>query len=164
MSAAHEVTEIEPIRKHVTVRATPERAFAVFTEGFGTWWPLAVHSISVDDPLPGDEGTVAETAVIEAREGGRIFERMGDGREFDWGTVLACDPPNRLVLAWSPVREARTPTEIEVTFTAQGQGTLVELTHRGWERLGERGALARGGYEQGWPETLARFAEAAATP
>jgi uncharacterized protein YndB with AHSA1/START domain len=153
--------EIEPIRRSVTVQASPERAFEVFTEGFGSWWPLEVHSLAMDEPLPGEEPQVPATAIIEPREGGRVFEQLADGRENGWGTVTAWDPPRRLVIAWSPVREPRPTTDIEVSFIARGDGTLVELTHTGWERLGPRGVDARAGYDSGWPGTLARFAEAA---
>ena len=37
------------IRKSFTVRATPERAFEVFTAGLHRWWPKS-HSIG-DAPL-----------------------------------------------------------------------------------------------------------------
>jgi uncharacterized protein YndB with AHSA1/START domain len=154
-------TAIEPVRRSVTVRATPARAFEVFTEGFGSWWPLEVHSIAVDDPEPGREGEVPVTAGIEPREGGRIVERMADGTELSWGHVAAWEPPHRLVLSWNPSRTDRPHTEIEVTFTAEGDGTRVDLEHRGWERLGPRGAEVREGYASGWVGTLDRFASAA---
>ena len=32
-------------RRSITVNATPERAFDVFTAGFSTWWPLESHHI-----------------------------------------------------------------------------------------------------------------------
>lgn len=43
-------------------------------------------------------------------------------------------------------------TEVEVTFTAVGDGrTRVDLEHRKWELLGpELGAQERAGYEPGW--------------
>ena len=34
---------IEPVRKSITVRATPERAFRVFTEEMDSWWPRTHH-------------------------------------------------------------------------------------------------------------------------
>ena len=56
---------------------------------------------------------------------------------------------------------SRPPTELEVRFTRQGEGTLVELEHRGWEGLGEIAEEARASYGTGWIPTLARFQEAA---
>jgi hypothetical protein len=46
-----------------------------------------------------------------------------------------------------------------VTFAQRESGTLVELEHRGWERLSER--FLQGLYEvydRGWPTTLQCFA------
>ena len=34
---------VEPIRKSFVVDATRERAFRVFTEEHGAWWPLAIE-------------------------------------------------------------------------------------------------------------------------
>jgi hypothetical protein len=48
--------------------------------------------------------------------------------------VLAWEPPVRLLLAWQITAEWRFDpnllTEVEVRFTADGTGTLVELEHR----------------------------------
>lgn len=52
-------------RTSVTVSATPERAFEVFTGGFATWWPLDSHHIGEQD---------AVDVVIEPRAGGRWYE------------------------------------------------------------------------------------------
>jgi hypothetical protein len=70
---------IDAIRKTVTIDCTAEHAFRVFTEGIGTWWPLHTHSISVMD----DGSGAPETAVMEPRVGGRLYERTRDGRECD---------------------------------------------------------------------------------
>jgi hypothetical protein len=40
-------------------------------------------------------------------------------------------------------------------------GTVVELEHRGWERLGPGFAEIRGGYDAGWAPTMERFRVAA---
>ena len=53
------------------------------------------------------------------------------------------------------------PTELEVTFTADGDGTRVDLEHRGWERLGALAEEARSGYGENWNGVLALFAAAA---
>jgi uncharacterized protein YndB with AHSA1/START domain len=146
------------IRKTLTVRATPERAFEIFTDGFGRWWP-ATHSIG-DAPF--------KTATIEPRVGGRWYSLTQDGVEHEWGDVLAWEPPARLVLAWRLNGEFTYDpallTEVEIRFAAQADGqTRVDFEHRGLERLGA-GAGAdqiRSGMDQGWSLILENYTAAA---
>lgn len=146
-------------RVSVTVDATPDRAFEVFTTGMSTWWPKDSHHI-------GDQDAVA--VVIEPRPGGRWFERAADGTECPWGFVTAWEPPARLLLAWhlnadwdfdpDPARA----TEVEVTFAREGERTLVTLEHRGFEVLGDRAVEVRDSVRSdgGWIELLDRYAQA----
>jgi uncharacterized protein YndB with AHSA1/START domain len=76
-------------------------------------------------------------------------------------TILAWEPPRRFVLAWKPNLTDNPPTELEVTFTANGDGTRVDLEHRGWERLGAMAEEARSGYGENWNGVLALFVSAA---
>lgn len=89
-------TAVEAIRKTVTVECPVEHAFRTFTEEIGTWWPLHHSSISAT----AEDGEAPETAVLEPRPGGRLYERDRDGRECTWGTVLAWEPPHRLAIEW----------------------------------------------------------------
>jgi uncharacterized protein YndB with AHSA1/START domain len=150
-------TETMAVSRTVTVAAPPERAFAVFTDGFDTWWPRS-HSIA--------EAELAE-ATLEPRLGGRWYERGADGSETEWGKVLAWDPPHRLVVSWhiggswgfedDPARYS----EIEVTFTPDGDGTRVELTHGHLERHTAPEALRDSvGGEGGWGGLLERYSAA----
>jgi uncharacterized protein YndB with AHSA1/START domain len=149
---------MEPLRSSITVRLPPGDAFRIFTRDMGTWWPLDVHSLAVDER----EGRVRTPSLeFEEREGGRIVERMSDGTEGMWGTVLVWDPPAVLVLAWKPNTDDRPPTELEVRFTPEVGGTLIELEHRGWERLGDGAEEARASYGEGWTGVLSMFAAAA---
>jgi uncharacterized protein YndB with AHSA1/START domain len=138
---------IAAIRRSVSVDAPPERAFRVFTEEMGSWWPLQTHSC-FDDP---------ETVTIDGRQGGAITERSRSGEEASWGEVLEWEPPERVLFAWKPNRSPYPPTEVEIRFTAEGGGTLVELEHRGWERLGDRAEEGRASYSGGWPGVLALY-------
>lgn len=154
-----EMGTVAPITRSILVPAPPDRAFRVFTERFGEWWPLSDYSIVVDE---GIEGVSATSAVIEGRVGGRMYEIRSDGTEADWGKVTVWEPGARLVLAWKPNRLPQPFTEVEVRFTAEGDGTRVDLEHRGWEQLGDRAAQARVQYDMGWPGVLDRFASLAA--
>ena len=149
---------IEPIHATVSVRRAPEDAFRIFTGEMGSWWPLQAFSMAEDT----NEGQVkAESVVFEEREGGRVYEVMSDGTEGTWATILAWEPPRRLVLAWKPNLTDNPPTELEVTFAADGDGTRVDLEHRGWERLGAGAEEARSGYGENWNGVLALVVGAA---
>jgi uncharacterized protein YndB with AHSA1/START domain len=144
---------LEPVRQSVRVRRPIEAAFELFTRDIGTWWPVETHHARGD----------VVGVVFEPRAGGRIYERCRDGAVADWGEVLAWEPPRRVVFTWLPGRSRGAPTEVEVRFTAEGSATtLVELEHRGWERLGGLAAETRTSYLNGWPGVLRRFAAAGA--
>jgi len=139
---------IEAVRKTVTVDCVVEEAFRVFTSDAISWWPTETHSLY--------EGKVREI-VFEEREGGEVYELSSDGEKGHWATVLAWEPPGRLVLAWNVANAEALPTEVEVRFTAEGDGTRVELEHRGWEALAEEGAEKRGNYDTGWDHVLGLY-------
>jgi uncharacterized protein YndB with AHSA1/START domain len=99
---------------------------------------------------------------------GRWFERDADGGECNWGFVTEYDPPRRLMLSWHLTPEYKfdpdpdAASEIEVRFTPQDGGTLVELEHRGFERRTAGGAQTREAVsgEGGWTELLQLYARA----
>jgi uncharacterized protein YndB with AHSA1/START domain len=135
------------IRKAITVARPPEVAFRVFTEEIGRWWPLR-EGFSF-----GRER--AQDLIIEARVGGRFFERFNDGTEFEVGRVTAFQPPHLVSLTWkAPDWEG--PTDIEVRFVAEGSGTRVELEHRGWEQGPKMEGVGKS-YDGGWEIILARY-------
>jgi Activator of Hsp90 ATPase homolog 1-like protein len=105
------------VRKTIRVDVPQAHAFTVFTEHFGSWWPLATHKIGKQE---------AVTAIIEPKRGGRWFERSADRTECDWGRVQVWEPPRRLVLTWEVSANWQPDnsihTEVEVTFVADGPG------------------------------------------
>ena len=138
------------VRETVHVSAPPESAFSLFTDGIGRWWPLHEGFSYGQERASG--------IFLEARVGGRFYERFVDGDEFQVGQVTECDPPDRIVFTWrSPDWDG--PTEVEVTFTADGGGTRVDLEHRGWERIGPKGDELGGMFGNGWPRVMAAYAE-----
>jgi uncharacterized protein YndB with AHSA1/START domain len=139
-----------PIRKSVFVKAPPDRAFRRFTAELGRWWPRASHSIG---------GADSEAVLMEERVGGRIRESIGGGREAVWGTVTAWEPPHRVAFTWHPGHDPAQAQDVEVTFVAVDEGTRVELTHTGFERLGAQGRMARRAYPMGWVYVLGLYAE-----
>ena len=149
--------EATSVHNEVVVNAPVERAFAVFTEQMDRIKPREHNMLGVD---------IAET-VFEQRAGGRIYDRGTDGSECEWATVLAYEPPDRVVFSWdiSPRWQLETDpdrtSEVEVRFVAETPGrTRVELEHRelerhgaGWEAVGDGVAG-----DDGWPLYLSRYA------
>jgi uncharacterized protein YndB with AHSA1/START domain len=146
------------VQNSVVVDAPIERAFAVFTDDFGSFKPREHNMLQVD---------IAET-VFETHVGGHIYDRGVDGSECRWARVLAFEPPNRVVFSWdiSPHWQIETDpdkaSEVEVRFIAETpERTRVELEHRNLDRHGEGWEGVREGVhgDQGWPLYLGRFAE-----
>jgi uncharacterized protein YndB with AHSA1/START domain len=143
-----------PVRRAITVKATPAKAFDVFTARMGRWW-LKTHSIN---------SAPQADVIVEPRAGGRWFERGEDGSECPWGHVIAWEPPTRVLLAWQINGAFRFDpelvTEVEVRFIPDGTGTRVELEHRHLERFGDQANAVRATFESpnGWGGLLAVFA------
>jgi uncharacterized protein YndB with AHSA1/START domain len=154
-------TAVPPVLKTVTVKASIERAFHVFTDGIDTWWPKSHHIGAA--PL--------DRTVIEPRPGGRCYGLSIDGTKCDWGEVLAWEPPDRFVMAWKVSPEwtyqpdLALSSEVEVRFTALPGGlTRVDLEHRHFERHGVGAGKTQAAVDSpgGWSSLLALFAQTAA--
>ena len=89
--------------------------------------------------------------------GGELYELAEGDKRAHWGRVTAWEPPRRLVISWHVNPETAGPTEFEVTFTPEGEGTRVELEHRNWEAAGDGAAEMRDRYDGGWDIVLAPF-------
>jgi len=116
-----------------TINAPVDRAFAVFADRIGEWWPR--------DYTWAKENL--DAIVIEARMRGRCFERSKDGTVAIWGTVLACSRPEHLVFAWqirpdrSPEPEEGMASRVDIRFVGRYGKTDVVLVHRDFPRHGD---------------------------
>jgi hypothetical protein len=142
----------EPLQLTFDVACPAEHAFTVWTSAIGTWWPA-------DHTVTGSPAAV----VMEGGVGGRIYERAADGTEHDWGEITAWRPPRMLGYLWHLNADRGDATEVEIRFLAQGpDATRIEIEHRGWERLGDRGPAWRERNQIGWQTLLPHFVTAAA--
>ncbi|CAN7151358.1 SRPBCC family protein [Phenylobacterium sp. LjRoot225] len=135
------------------VKASPERAFAVFTGEIGAWWrPSALFQTTPRAP-----GRLA----FEGGDGGRLIETLEGGKVFEIGRVLAWEPPRRVVFSW---RQASFPpdlaTEVEVVFEALGEETRVSVEHRGFDRVPADSAARHGFPDAALLTRLAEFWQA----
>jgi uncharacterized protein YndB with AHSA1/START domain len=146
----------DPVRKTIHVEATPEHAFAVFTDDFDSWWPRTHHIGK--SPM--------KKAIVAAKTGGRCYTQQADGTDCDWGRVLVWEPPRRLVLAWQITHEwgyqpdLAQSSEVEIRFTPEAGGTRVDLEHRHLERHGAGSVSMRIAIDSpnGWGGLLQLFA------
>lgn len=145
---------VEPIVKTVRVKATPARAFEVFTSNAQSWWNPS-HSINPTK-------SAIDKIVLEPKVGGRWYERGADGSECEWGHVKVWEPPKRVVIVWQInsqwTYDENLHTEVEVRFEPKGSETVVTLEHRFLERLGEKASQMREGMNSGWGGQLDLYA------
>lgn len=148
------------VRIETSVNAPIDRAFAVFVERIGSWWP---RTHSVTDELA--------DVVLEPQPGGRLYERGSDGTECDWGTVLAIDAPHHVAFswaftpAWEPSADPDRASRVDVRFTSTTPGTtIVVLEHTELERHGEGWEALHASIsgDNGWTVILAGYADLAA--
>jgi uncharacterized protein YndB with AHSA1/START domain len=151
----------DTVQAATTVPISPQRAFAVFTEGLGTWWP---------SEFTWSQGAL-ESIRMDPRQGGLCSEEGPHGFRMDWGRVLTWEPPHRVVFSWQispdrvPEPDPEKASQVEVRFVEQDATSIrVELSHSGFARHGKGGDAYRAAMaEQGWPYLLERYAAAAAT-
>lgn len=131
------------ITKSVVLRCSVERAFALFTQHAGEWWPADWrHARDLN-------------SSIHIEPSGRFFERASDGTEVELGTVRMFEPPARLILDWFAGTGRDRPTHVEVLFEAVETGTRVTVVHRPGaadEALYKRSAPI---FERAWDAVLA---------
>ena len=148
----------------VRVGARPETVFAYFTDPARmVQWMGAEATL---DPRPGGVIRVAFQPGERVLEMGTAEERQELGElppvepNAALGEFVHVDPPHRIVFTWGWENELfETPpqsTSVEVSFTPDGDETIVRLVHR---RLPD---VAVPFHRAGWQHYLARLATAAA--
>ncbi len=142
----------EPVTHTIEVRCSLSHAFEVFTGRLDLWWP------------PGHRHFEDGELTMEARRGGRFFERADDGREQELGRVTEWEPPHRVAYTWRPGAIDR-PTEVEVLFSTDGAATTVRVIHReGDAGMGQQWPSRAQKFDAAWRHLLPEFAAMAAAP
>lgn len=128
----------DPVTASVHIDAPPERVYEYFTrpEAIVTW--------------------MGDYALLEAEPGGRFHLNIKGAPVR--GRFLHLDPPHRLLISWGYAGSGDLPpgtSTVEITLTADGGGTRVDLEHR------DLPAAERPGHISGWAHYLARLQAAA---
>ena len=145
--------DLSPVVKRIVVKCSAADAFRYFTSDFDKWWPGHTHSVIA---MSSDGVKRPLSCTMDPKIGGLIIEHGAAGERYIWGTVTAWEPPRRVEFTWHPGSEPHLAQTVEVTFTAKAAGTEVVLTHAGWERLAEKAARVREGYDNGWERVFVR--------
>jgi len=119
------------------VAATPERAFAAFTDEIAAWWrPNGLFRLT-----PAGPGVMA----FEPGPSGRLVERHAGGGEYEVGRITVWDPPANLVFQWRPASFSQEmTTEVHVRFEPVGGETRVVVEHSGWDTIEPKHAARHG--------------------
>ena len=131
------------IVKTVVLRCDCDRAFKLFTEHAGEWWPAERRH------------TKDATSTIRMEQSGRFYERATDGRVVELGVVREWAPNARLMLDWYPGTGPSFPTQVEVTFAPVDGGTLVTIKHSEGAAGFERFSVNVAAYDTSWNLVLA---------
>jgi len=138
------------IVRSVLLKLPPLAAFALFTQRAGDWWPPDRRH--TDDPR----------SEIFLLPGGRFYERASDGREVELGRVRAWEAPVRILLDFYIASGPEQPTEVEIVFAAQPDGTRVTVIHRPTPASAAIWAARAPRYAASWQIVLAALARATA--
>ncbi len=126
----------------IRVPCSPMQAFDIFTKEIGAWW--------ADSDLfrftPRSPGTLAFEPPDPSGAGGRLIERLPNGKTFEVGPIRIWSPGERLVVGWRQATFGpEHATEVDVRFEPVGAETRVSVTHSGWDTVPQE-HLARHGF------------------
>lgn len=137
---------LDPIIVTIEVPCSQKKAFGVFVNDMGSWWPLDKRSMSLMNG-----GKPAKSLRIDPKQGGKIVEIGHDDTEYLWGTIKSFDPNDSLSMDFHMGMPAENASLVEVRFTElEDDRTRVELTQSNWEAFGDMAEMMRGGYGSGW--------------
>lgn len=131
----------------VDVQVAPERAFGIWTEQVGLWWPRG-YSVS---------RTPGARFSYEQRQGGRLLERVPEGPEIVWARTVVYAAPTRLVYAFVPGGSGDYTSHVELTFEAHNGGTRVTAKHGLGQFTPDRWKSMQGRFQEVWDKLLPAY-------
>ena len=96
------VQRVPAVEESITVPLEPDQAFALFTDGFGAWWPA-------DCTYAGPAGL---NSISLGMKSGDLCHEIGPhGFRVDWDRLPDMEPPSRLRILWQ-IAADRTKNQI----------------------------------------------------
>ena len=131
------------VRRSTLINAAPARVWQEFTtqEKLKAWFGQG-HTLHTFEPKPGGK---VEMSV--EHDFGSGPERRGYG-----GRVTVWEPEREVSaeINWNKPHDWPVPMIWTIRLTPLYDGTLVEIFHHGFERLGPDAGAELEGYEEGW--------------
>ena len=129
--AANQAMTVGAIRieLEIPIDATPARVWKALVDDTGAWWPKDFYITA--DPRP---------MTLEAKAGGRLFERGKNGSELLWFTVHAIDPEKSMDLVGhlAPAYGGPATTMLHLELEPDRDGaTLFKITNAIFGHIGE---------------------------
>ncbi|HVB73868.1 MAG TPA: helix-turn-helix domain-containing protein [Ktedonobacteraceae bacterium] len=129
------------IEQEITIEASPSRVFKALTNDVSAWWG-APYLISNE----------ARSLVLEPKIGGRFYEDWGNGAGSLWGLVTSIKQDAWIEVRGSMAMSGIVSSVVRFELEAQGDATLVKLSHRA---MGEVNEELQVGYDGGWHDLIA---------
>ncbi len=127
------------VRRSILIQASPARVWQEFEsfERFAAWFGLG-HELHEFEPKLGSP--VDLSVVID-----------GETRHYG-GPIIVWEPEREVTFEsnWTGAHAFQVPTFFTLRLTPLYDGTMVEIIHHGFERLGADAADLLEGYEEGW--------------
>jgi uncharacterized protein YndB with AHSA1/START domain len=139
-----------PIHKTTTVPLSPQEAFDLFMTDLDAWWPKDRHAFDPKAKL-----------IVEPRKNGKIIEVAPDGKRTLWGRIIGWDPGHYMAFSWHPDGDEDAATVVAVSFKKTVEGCQLDLTHGGFDVLGDTADAVSTSYLLGWDLTLGSYCFAA---
>lgn len=126
----------------IRVPCSPVQAFDIFTQEIGSWWADSeLFRFTLRSP-----GVLAFEPPDASGAGGRLVERLPNGKIFEVGPVNLWARGERLVVGWRLANFGpEHHTQVDVRFEPVGAETRVSVEHSGWDSV-PQAHLARHGF------------------
>ena len=139
-----------PLHKTTTVPLSPQDAFDLFMEDLDQWWPKDRHASDLNAKL-----------FVEPFKNGTIVEVLPNGIRNVWGRIIAWEPGQYMAFTWFPNVSEDEATVVAVSFKLTQDGTKLDLTHGGFDVLGDTADAVSTSYLLGWDLVLGSYCFAA---
>lgn len=139
------------IELEIRIAAAPERVWKALVDDTGAWWPKDFYITA--DPRP---------MTLEAKAGGRLFERGKNGSELLWFTVFAIDPEKSMDLVGhlAPAYGGPATTMLHLELEPDGGGaTLLKVSDAIFGHIGEKLQTIKDGWHIIFHDNFKAFIE-----